>query len=204
MKKVFVIGNQNHYASFLEGFELTDNSDEANLLILTGGSDVNPEAYGEEKHPTTVINLARDEEEFKVWHNIKAENPEVLTLGICRGSQLGCVLSGGKLVQHMSHPGMHKATMTDEDREITVSSTHHQMQYPFNLDESEYVMIAHCNLTKDSYAEGIPEGMKKPPVDPEIVFYSKTNILAVQGHPEMMPNSEFANEVNRLVKELVT
>ena len=202
MKKVKVIGRATNYAAFLKDFELTENSKEADLIILTGGEDVDPSLYKEDVHPTTGYNTARDIDEMAIWNDIKSNNPNVLTLGICRGSQLGCVMSGGKLVQHMNHPYMHMVK-TPEGKEYEVTSTHHQMQYPFNLNEEDYKIMASCEITKHTYADGIPEGMKNPPVDPEIVFYPKTKILAVQGHPEMVPNSEFAEEVNKLVNELL-
>jgi gamma-glutamyl-gamma-aminobutyrate hydrolase PuuD len=202
MKKVYVIGNAVNYAEFLKDFELTNDSKSADLIILTGGEDVSPELYEEDSHPHTGNNPVRDASEINSWNKIKQENPDVLTMGICRGSQLGCVLSGGKLVQHMNHPYMHKVS-TPEGKDYEVTSTHHQMQYPFNLNEKDYEIKAYCKITGSTYAEGVPAGMEKPPVDPEIVFYNKTKILAIQGHPEMVPNSEFALEVNNLVNSLI-
>lgn len=203
MKKVIVIGGQINYAAFLQDFEIVKNSEKADLVILTGGADVDPQLYGEEPHPTTGTDTARDMLEIKEWKAIKSNNPEILTLGICRGSQLGCVLSGGKLVQHMNHPYTHEVELAETGDKLEVNSTHHQMQYPFNLPDEDYDLIAFANITKNTYAEGVPEGMMNPPVDPEIVFYNKTKILAVQGHPEMIPNSEFAQVVNNLITEFL-
>lgn len=66
-------------------------------LLLTGGADVDPAAYGEAAHPDVYgVRPERD-----AWELALARAAEVPTLGICRGSQVLNVAGGGTLVQHL-------------------------------------------------------------------------------------------------------
>jgi putative glutamine amidotransferase len=69
-------------------------------LIFSGGSDLDPQLYGQEAHPqTTGIDPARDTGELTLLRGALARDLPVL--GICRGSQLLNVALGGELVQHL-------------------------------------------------------------------------------------------------------
>ena len=82
MIKVHVVGYAKDYASFLEDYQHTDNLEEANVVIFTGGEDVDPEMYGMKKHPTTFSNIRRDRTEEEIFKKIR---PDQLVVGICRG-----------------------------------------------------------------------------------------------------------------------
>ena len=64
------------------GYKITLNNEEADIVIFTGGEDVDPSLYHEEKHPTTYSNLNRDLYERDKFEHIK---PNQLAIGICRG-----------------------------------------------------------------------------------------------------------------------
>ena len=69
-------------------------------LILTGGLDVQPELYGQERHPLTDPPRAdRDEWELALFRG--AEERRMPVLAICRGLQLVNVARGGTLHQHL-------------------------------------------------------------------------------------------------------
>ena len=69
-------------------------------LILTGGLDVQPELYGQERHPLTDPARAdRDEWELALFR--AAEERRMPVLAICRGLQLVNVARGGTLHQHL-------------------------------------------------------------------------------------------------------
>lgn len=69
-------------------------------LILTGGRDVDPAAYGHEPHPATEEpGPERDEWEFALIADALEQGLPVL--GICRGPQLINVALGGTLHQHL-------------------------------------------------------------------------------------------------------
>ena len=82
MKKVYVVGNDINYANFITGVKLVDNIEDANIVLFTGGEDVDPSLYGCEKHMTTYSNIERDLYEKEIFEKIK---PNQLALGICRG-----------------------------------------------------------------------------------------------------------------------
>ena len=67
-------------------------------FLFTGGADVNPNRYGEEKKSTCEdVQYYRDELEFRVFQ--KALSTSKPILAICRGAQLTNVALGGTLYQ---------------------------------------------------------------------------------------------------------
>ena len=82
MKKVYVVGDAKHYADFITGVKLVNNIEDANIVLFTGGEDVDPSLYGCEKHYTTYSNIERDLYEKEIFEKI---NPNQLAVGICRG-----------------------------------------------------------------------------------------------------------------------
>lgn len=74
--------------------------DQIDALVLTGGSDVNPALYGEERDPRTERSEdTRDRMELDLLKQAIARDLPVLA--ICRGLQLMNVFQGGSLQQHM-------------------------------------------------------------------------------------------------------
>jgi putative glutamine amidotransferase len=66
-------------------------------VLLTGGLDVDPAAYGEPPHPTTEPAPDRDRFELPLAH--EAVRRDVPLFAICRGVQVLNVAEGGTLVQ---------------------------------------------------------------------------------------------------------
>jgi putative glutamine amidotransferase len=82
----------------LDGVEET--LDALDAVVFTGGSDVDPELYGEDAHPETVgIHRLRDEAELALLS--AALERDMPVLGICRGIQVLNVAMGGDLHQHV-------------------------------------------------------------------------------------------------------
>ena len=88
-----------------------------------------------------------------------------------------------------------------------ITSTHHQMQYPFDMPKEHYTILY--------YAQEIPSRVQGDGVysnvvcgyEPEVVLYTvpnKPKCLAIQGHPEMMPDSPVAKMLTKLIKSYVT
>lgn len=79
-------------------------------LVLAGGEDVDPAAYGAEPHPSTgAPNPARDRAELALLRGALARDLPVLA--ICRGAQLLNVTYGGDLVQDLAETadlGLHQ------------------------------------------------------------------------------------------------
>lgn len=170
------------------------------IVLFTGGADVNPSLYDDKIGQYTHINKDRDQEEITLYNFLPKKT---LKIGICRGSQFLTVMSNGKLIQHVEgHGGSHKIEfktkketyvggqgiqLMDEIKPLVITSTHHQMMYPYNLRENSYEIIAWSEkYLSNIYLNGSNEQIKVPEnfVEPEIVFYKKTNSLCIQGHPE--------------------
>lgn len=200
--KIFVVGGATHYANFIKDAELVDNVEAADVVLFTGGEDVSPILYGCQKHRTTFNNPNRDGEEKKIFKKIK---PTQLCLGICRGSQFLAVMNGGLLVQNCTgHAVGRTHAITDGNMVYQITSTHHQMQYPFNLPSTEYnILYKSLDFFSDRYeGDKIDPDKVRTYGEPEIVLYHRKGLpkcLAVQGHPEMIPDSPVAKMINELI-----
>jgi len=69
-------------------------------LILAGGTDVDPGAYGADRHMETTHTTPR-RDAFELALTRRALERELPLLGICRGMQLMNVACGGTLLQHL-------------------------------------------------------------------------------------------------------
>jgi putative glutamine amidotransferase len=73
-------------------------------LVLTGGGDIDPAAYGAAPHPRTGrVSAERDQAELDLLAAALAAGLPVL--GICRGLQLLNIARGGTLHQHLADLG---------------------------------------------------------------------------------------------------
>jgi len=185
------------------------------LVVLTGGADVDPTLYGETVGPQTIIDTYRDSADF---HNLElALRNSVPVVGICRGAQLLTVAAGGTLIQHVnSHQQDHQVIpitdgMPDHAHPFSVCSTHHQMMNPYGLEEDEYELVAYARNLSNVYINGdgedVPDEMETEKdgatiMEPEVVYYKKLRALAVQYHPEMMDiNSDGAVFVEKCMQK---
>lgn len=203
--KVFIVGSAHYYASFIDGATLVDKLNEADIVLFTGGEDVSPEYYGAAPHPSTYSSKERDKREKAIFlESLKYDNIK-LRLGICRGSQFLCVMSGGKLIQNVSHHAGRPHTIVNKEGEVLeITSTHHQMQYPFNLPEKEYEVLYWSEPKRSTIYEGDLIDPKKVIVEPEVVYYHQFKCLGIQGHPEMMGKESLTvKTLNNLIKNLL-
>ena len=188
--KVYVVGAQKGYASWLKGVELTDDLENCDIVMFTGGEDVHPSFYNEKVGSYTSFNLDRDIYEAQMFAAATELGKPII--GICRGSQLSCAMSGGRLVQHQQNNHQYHDIITWDGQELPISSTHHQAQYPYELPKTEFKLIAWTdNLSKMHLDGNNKEISDKPFREAEIVFYPKTRALGIQGHPEWMDRKKY-------------
>ena len=69
-------------------------------LILAGGADIDPGAYGAEPHAMTQ-GAVPERDTFEIALARRALERDIPLLGICRGMQLMNVARGGTLLQHL-------------------------------------------------------------------------------------------------------
>lgn len=164
------------------GWEITDSLEEAELVQFTGGEDVNPALYDEEKHPSTNFNNTRDQKEILLFTRaLKLGKPMA---GICRGGQFLNVMCGGKLWQDVNgHLGSHLACDVDTGLIHTVTSTHHQMMKPG--PDAKIIMVAYESRSRD-YMRGGREitNFQQKFEDIESVYYPTQKCFCFQPHPE--------------------
>jgi putative glutamine amidotransferase len=169
-------------------------------LILAGGEDVDPAAYGATPHPMTKHTVPeRDRVELALAH--RAIERDIPVLGICRGMQLMNVAFGGTLHQHLPDEVGHEdhrrfpGSFEGADHDVRLSagslaalaageelhgtkSHHHQ-----GVD----VVGEGLEVTGHSTLDDLPEAIEAP---------AHRFVLGVQWHPE-------ADEGSRVLEAFV-
>jgi len=164
------------------------NIERADLVIFTGGPDVDPSIYGcKDIHPRTNFDKRRDDRDIETYKQAQALG--IPMVGICRGSQFLHVMQGGRLYQHVEgHVGPHSMLDSGTQRLIqTVSSTHHQSAI-YHEGMTVLGESLHRNNAKwiDSKTEGVSNKH-----DIEAYFYRKNCVLGFQGHPEFVGYAQY-------------
>lgn len=182
-KNVYIVGPDNSVTNLFWGRNYNiDRIRDPDLIVFTGGSDINPKIYGHNKiHECGYIWDERDKRELEIYEKFKG----VPMVGICRGAQLLNSLSGGSLYQHVTghQDGPHEVTdLTGvmPYKTFTINSCHHQMMIP--SDEGEILCFSK-NLSR-CYLGDPSKNLPIPKVDVEVVYYEKTKSLCFQAHPE--------------------
>ncbi len=169
-------------------------------LLLAGGADVDPAAYGQEPHPATG-GTTPDRDAFELALGARALERDLPLLGICRGMQVMNVARGGTLLQHLPDVVAHEdhrrtpGTFDGNDHDVALvpgslaeraageelhgtKSHHHQ-----GVDRLGDGLVVTGRATRDE----LPEAFEDP---------SRRFALGVQWHPE-------ADETSRVVGALV-
>lgn len=200
MRKVFIESSNSSYERMWQdfGYARVAAPTEADVIQFTGGEDVDPVFYDEQKHPTTHSNRERDFRCFRLFET--ATNKHIPMAGICRGGQFLNVANGGKMFQDVDHHAIrdtHDAVILDSGKHVQVTSTHHQMMRP-NRDSGIVLMIADPHLTtyKHCMMNGQEENLQNED-DVESIYYPTTNSLCFQPHPEYCANNSECRDAYR-------
>jgi putative glutamine amidotransferase len=175
-------------------------------IVFTGGSDLDPELYGEEAHPETFgIQRQRDDAELALLHG--ALERDMPLLGICRGIQVLNVGLGGDLHQHLPEVVGHEEHKHDPPGEFNEHEVQIERQTKLGraLGERTRVMSHHhqglrrlgTGLVEAARAEdGAVEAVEAP---------DRRFAVGVLWHPEAGQDASlfeaFVEEARRYAKE---
>ena len=166
-----------------------DLMDQLDGIVLAGGEDCDPAAYGEECHPTVTskMDTRRQSNDFGLAK--VARDRGVPTLGICLGMQVMNVAAGGTLVQdinsaiqteieHASEPEDRARHEVMVDQGTKLGEILRQSELNVNSSHHQAVGKVGDGLRVTAHApDGVVEGLE----DPKHPFY-----IGVQWHPEDM------------------
>ena len=199
-----------HAVSLYTGVSMKD----LDALILWGGEDISPSLYNQKVSRSAAKSTPSNRDVFE-WEMMReAVRYGKPIIGVCRGAQIACAFAGGSLVQHVDGHNSNRHTIrTIDGYDIEANTVHHQMMNPYNLPKEDYSLLA---WTKTALSpvyvgenheqvlkldDGTPFSSK---VEPEIIYFHKIKALCIQGHPEWMPNTRFAEYCVEKAKELMT
>ena len=162
-------------------------------LILAGGADVDPDAYGAERDRHT-IGTVPERDAFEIALAVRALERDMPLLGICRGMQVMNVARGGTLIQHLPDDKGHE----DHRRALgTFENADHDVRLRADslvgriTGERLHATKSHHHQGVDQIGEGF-EVTGWATVDdlPEVIEdASRRFALGVQWHPEADPLS---------------
>jgi len=169
-------------------------------LMLAGGADIDPAAYGAPPHRETHGTVP-ERDTFEIALARRALERDLPLLGICRGMQLLNVAMGGTLHQHLperfGHHEHRRAAGTfegaDHEVRLTPGSLAHRA-----VGEERHATKSHHHQGVDRVGEGlVVTGWSELDGLPEAIELPQHRFaLGVQWHPE-------ADEGSRLIESLV-
>jgi putative glutamine amidotransferase len=169
-------------------------------LLLAGGADIDPAAYGAEPDPRTHDTVP-ERDAFEIALALRAMERDIPFLGVCRGMQVMNVARGGTLIQHLPDDVGHE----DHRRALgTFENADHDVRLA-DGSLAARVVGEKLHSTKSHHHQGvggIGDGLEVTgwaTVDdlPEVVEDpTRTFALGVQWHPE-------ADETSPLIAALV-
>lgn len=172
--RVFIAPGDSYHAAIdmfeRAGFEVVKSYEGVDLICFLGGTDVDPAVYGEERGPYTQSpDKQRDAIEVALYN----KHIGIPKVGICRGGQLLNVLNGGKMIQHLG-----KCVSGDVD------NVHENLKKPWPIMT---LRVDHHQGIKATASENCVAFFPMPdggPVPDYAVWYSETQSLGFQPHPE--------------------
>jgi putative glutamine amidotransferase len=169
-------------------------------LVLAGGTDIDPAAYGAQRHPSVTVTVP-ERDSFEIALARRALERDLPLLGICRGMQLMNVARGGTLRQHLPEDVGHEdhrrvpGSFDGSDHDVRLAAGSLAARA---AGEQRHGTLSHHHQGVDAVGEGLvvtgwsvmddlPEAIEDP---------ARGFALGVQWHPE-------ADERSRLIATLV-
>lgn len=162
-------------------------------LILSGGGDIDPARFHQERHGETGgLDEGRDAFETALMREAAAR--DFPTLAICRGIQVMCVAFGGSLHQHVPDvtPGdvvhaQHKAGYTQHEPSHRVIMEHLPNPVSELLGKDELMVNSFHHQSLDSVPAPLHIAGRADDGTVEAIWHSGMSFgIGVQWHPEML------------------
>jgi len=165
---------------------------EVDGVLLTGGGDVDPVLYGEDRHPA-VEDAEPGRDEFEIDLARRAVTADLPVLAICRGAQVLNVAAGGTLVQDIpstvpsdlrhtiqepKNAVAHDVTVVPGSRLEQALGSRVDAAHTCRVNSRHHQSVGRVGeglSTAAVAADGIVEAIERP---------SATFCLGVQWHPE--------------------
>lgn len=162
MIKVFITeGDACPYDASFDGdvFEIVDDTEEADIICFSGGSDLHPCTVGRTSWDTSEENNTKPIRDLYEWYLVNKYSGVKPLIGICRGFQFLSVLDGYTLVSDSpDHAGMSRHLVSAG---YNVPSCHHQ--FIAKPVPSQHIMEdARSHVTCPSFVEGGIEAVYAP------------------------------------------
>lgn len=204
---VFVAGPQWEEAAFAEMFaraacKKAKSLEDADVVVFTGGPDVDPQFYGAERHSTTHVQPGRDSLDIETYQ--KCLSLGIPMFGVCRGAQFLWVMNGGKLYQDVdNHNGNHAMFDVRELKNVEkVSSVHHQMCIWDEKLTGGVELLGTSSIARKRWKD--PQlCVRGIHADVEAFFIRDICAFGVQGHPEYSGYNFFAKWCLERLNEFV-
>lgn len=177
-----------------QGYEITEDIEMADIVVWTGGADINPKIYGESPSKPFGAggwNDFRDQDDLRAIEKAK----ELFKVGICRGAQLlNCVPNGGSLWQDVDrhNGGDHSVLDLITKKGYIVNSLHHQQMRP--TDKAEIIAVTKLSRVKQRHGHAWHVDNNEDDPDIEALWYPETKSLCLQWHPEFSRPGEDSHD----------
>lgn len=186
--------------------EVWDLVEDCDGIVLTGGVDIHPRFYENERlefpNGDGKFNEERDEFEMHVFET--ALNFHLPVLAICRGLQLVNVALGGDLIQDLEETGKkNHRRMSDVDDAHTISISEGSLLNQVIGNVSATINGAHHQAIGRLSDELMATAFSPDGVIEAIEWKDKTDepwLMAVQWHPERMKDSD-TNPASKSIRQ---
>ncbi|MFO8142039.1 MAG: type 1 glutamine amidotransferase [Marinobacter sp.] len=153
-------------------------------LVLSGGTHVHPNRYGQQPQVTARYDLKRDETDHRLLE--QAEQLGLPVLGICRGAQFINIFHGGSLCQNVT-----PLRMKTRHRPLLLPLQTVQLVHTSRLGRLMHSTIIGANRIHSQTIKQLGRNLRVTAVDNDLFVQAIENtgqqwLMGVQWHPEYL------------------
>lgn len=153
-------------------------------LVLSGGTHVHPNRYGQQPQVTARYDLMRDETDHRLLE--QAEQLGLPVLGICRGAQFINIFHGGSLCQNVT-----PLRMKTRHRPLLLPLQTVQLVHTSRLGRLMHSTIIGANRIHSQAIKQLGRNLRVTAVDNDLFVQAIENtgqqwLMGVQWHPEYL------------------